>query len=221
MYHKFRIIVASLAIMMLCVLSSSLTISYFTDTKIATNNFTIGNASTALSIYDNLADEKHIFNANDYSPLTDRDDIKLYLQATNDGNIPVYQRFRVVIPKALASAITLNLSDMDNCSVETNSEHTCANENYTVSYNPNVNDTYAEYYIVSNNILDLNASTVKWATQGLKIDGISSIDTSEFVCSDNSGNNCKLWINVYSDAIQTTGFTDAVSAFANFAETYN
>lgn len=221
MYHNFRIIVASLAIMMLCVLSSSFTISYFTDTKVTTNDFTVGNASTALSIYDDITNEKHTFDANDYSPLTDRDDIKLYLQATNDGNIPVYQRFRVVIPKALASAITLDLPNMNNCLVETDSEHTCTNENYTITYDSNVNNTYAEYYIVSNNILGLNDSTVGWATEGLKINGMSSIDTSEFTCSDNSGNTCKLWINIYSDAIQTTGFSDAISAFANFAETYN
>ena len=227
MYHKIRIAVVSLAIMAICLLSSTSTLSYFTDSDAKTNEFVVGNASTSLTMYSN--ESGSVFNAADYSPLVGDEnneiDIPFFLSAANNGNIPVYQRFRIAIPIALADLVTINLPAMnDDCIVTTTSENTCSNENYTVTYKPSVGvenvPTYAEYYIVSNDILAVDGLTTKWPTTGIHITGISDANKSLFTCADSSDNNCTLGINVYSDAIQTTGFTDADSAFVNFRETY-
>ncbi|MBR3204268.1 SipW-dependent-type signal peptide-containing protein [Candidatus Saccharibacteria bacterium] len=226
MYHKFRITIASLVITTICILSSTATLSYFTDTDTITNDFTVGNASTTLTIYDDVSSETRedwrTFDIANYPPLTDEMDMPFYPQAVNDGNIPVYQRFRIVIPTTLASTITLDLPDNMNCIVET--ALSCANNDYTVTYNPTVEinnePKYAEYYFTSNNVLSINSTTKEWPTEKIHINGISEANKSLFTCETND-NNCTLGIHVYSDAIQTTGFQDAESAFANFAETYN
>lgn len=236
MYHKIRITVVSLVVIAMCVLSSVGTLSYFTDTDSATNNFVVGNASTKLAIYDDVtSDEYHVLDASEYTVVangvlknnTELPGIPFYLQATNDGNIPVYQRFRVVIPKALSSVVTLNLPTMsENCSINTSSESTCRNDSYIVNYKPSVagdNNEYAEYYIMSVNALAKDGKTTEWPTVELKIGSITPDMESLFVCptSDDSGNNCTLGIRAYSDAIQTTGFVGGVeNAFASFRETY-
>ena len=205
MYHRIRITVVSLIAIAICVLSSGATLSYFTDSVATTNNFTVGNASTSLAIYNDVAGgSEHLFNASSYT-LTNNLDIPYYLQATNNGNIPVYQRFRVVIPKDLASVVTLNVP---------------TNDNYTVTYDPSVNDTYAEYYIVSNTMLAVGNTTAEWPTTSIHIGNLSGVDNSLFTCANNNANSCVLGISVYSDAIQAAGFTSATQALANLAETY-
>ena len=222
MYQKIRITVVSLVVMSVCILSSVMTLSYFTDTDTSSNEFTVGNASTSLAVYDDISGEtKRVFDAANYSPLVDRD-IPFYLQATNDGNIPVYQRFRVVIPIALAEYVKLNLPT--NCEVETATNYICASNDYTITYNPSVSveetPTYAEYYIVSNRELAVDAKTIEWPTEKLVFTGISDAEKSLFTCTNNDNNNCVLGLNIYSDAIQTTGFANANEAFTNLAETY-
>ena len=225
MYHRIRIATVSLVAIAICLLSSTGTLSYFTDTDAQTNSFTVGNASSALAVYDDVTTEtKRLFDASRYT-LVDGREMPFYPEATNDGNIPVYQRFRVVIPKALAKFVTLELPTMnDNCTVTTTSINTCKNNDYTVTYNPSVDvnsePTYAEYYIVSNNPLGVGNTTANWPTTKILINGISEADKALFTCADNTNNNCTLGISIYSDVIQTTGFTDALSAFANLAETY-
>jgi hypothetical protein len=174
---------------------------------------------------DESGSESNLFNTADYPPLVGDVDIPFFLSAKNNGNIPVYQRFRIAIPIALADLVTINLPAMNkDCIVTTTSENTCSNENYTVTYKPSVEvenvPMYAEYYIVSNDILAVDDLTTKWPTTGIHITGISDANKSLFTCADSSDNNCTLGINVYSDAIQKTGFTDADSAFVNFRETY-
>ncbi|MBR3319706.1 SipW-dependent-type signal peptide-containing protein [Candidatus Saccharibacteria bacterium] len=222
MYRKIRITVASLAVVMICLLSSTATLSFFTDSKTATNSFTVGNASTTLATYNHESgDSEHVFDAEDYV-LTDGRTIPFYLQATNDGNIPVYQRFRVVIPIGLADVVTLNLPD---CVISPDTGNTCNNQDYTVTYNPSVvveeTPTYAEYYIVSNNILAVGDNTVEWPTEAIQIGDLSELeDKSLFTCENNDSNNCIFGISTYSDVIQTTGFASAIDAFANSSETY-
>ena len=194
MYHKFRITITAIVVMMFCTLSSTMTLSYFTDTDSTTNSFTIGNASTALSIYGDDVGEQ-AFDASNYTLTPNMPDIPFYLQATNDGNIPVYQRFRIVIPTALADSITLNLPT-------TTDEYVVTNQSGT-------------YYIVSTEALAVGETTAHWPTLAIHVGDITNIDTSQFTCSDNSNNNCVLGINVYSDAIQTAGFANATDAFVS------
>ena len=202
--------------------SSTITLSYFTDTDVKTSDFVVGNASTKLTIYGDESGETEL-DTSSYI-ITDGDKIPFYLLAKNDGNIPVFQRFRVVIPNDLSGAVTLNLPT-ENCTIDTSSESTCDNEKYTVIYKPSVevdDQTYAEYYIVSNEVLAKDSETAKWPVMGIKFNEVSGIDKSSlFICEGESNNNCKLRISAYSDAIQTSGFTDgAVDAFVNFRETY-
>lgn len=221
MYHKIRITVVSLAVMMICMLSTNATLSYFTDNDVKTNDFVVGNASTSLTIYDDITGDKHEFDANTLPPLEDNQDIPFYLQATNEGNIPVYHRFRVVIPKALADVITLELPDMDDsCHITTTSENSCSNTDYTVTFKPSVDNTYAEYYITNNQVLAVGQSTSEWPTMGIHIDGLSETNKALFTCANNDNNNCVLGINAYSDVVQTTGFMNATAAFESLAETY-
>ncbi len=221
MYRKIRITVVSLVIIVVCALSSTTTLSYFTDTDAKINDFTIGSISTVLAIYDDVTgDGKRPLDVNRY-PLTtgEQNDIPFYLQATNSGNVSVYQRFRVVIPIALASMVTLDLSDMDDCVVETAPDYTCSNADYIATYNSSVDNTYAEYYVVSKNVLGVGRTTSEWPTTSIHIDGNFVADDSGFAC-ENDSNNCVLGIRAYSDAIQTAGFVDAVTAFENLTETY-
>ena len=222
MYHKVRITVVSLVITLVCVLSSTGTLSYFTDTDAKTNSFVVGNASTVLAIYDDVSgQEKHILDVNDYSPLEDDTQVGFYLQATNDGNIPVYQRFRVVVPAALASVVTLNLPNMNSCVVETESEHRCDNDDYIVKYESSTNNgEFAEYYIMSKNAIPVEGNTVEWPTEKMTFGNISEVDDSVYTCGEDE-NDCAFGISVYSDAVQTTGFTNVEDAFVNTGETYN
>ena len=127
MYHKVRITVVSLVAVAVCMLSSAGTLSYFTDTDAKTNNFVVGNASTELAIYGSedgetsFADGTSTALAESNGKIVSGSQVPFYLRATNDGNIPVYQRFRVVIPAALAGVVTLNLPNMNSCAVETES----------------------------------------------------------------------------------------------------
>ncbi len=223
MYHNFRIVVASLAIMLLCVLSSPITIAYFTDTDSKLNNFVIGNAATTLTIYADISSNPRIiFDPSIYSPLTANQEIPFYPEAENTGNIPVFQRFRIAVPIALKDTFTLSLPN--TCTLETETESTCSTDDYTIVYNPSVlteSSAYAEYYITSKNPLNIGEKTTDWwETSKILIGNISDIDNSLFQCTDNTANNCILGVNVYSDVIQTTGFENALAAFANLEETY-
>ena len=221
MYRKIRVVVASLVVMGVCMLSSTGTLSYFTDSDSKTNDFIIGNASTRLTIYAD-SDGQQEFDVSQLSPLTDKMSIPFYPSAVNDGNIPVYQRFRVAIPIALADVVVINLPTDETCqNVDGN---ICSNDDYTIIYNSSVRvddePTYAVYYIVNNKVLAPGENTSKWPMTGIYFDGISDTNKSAFACEEND-NNCIFGINIYTDVIQTTGFTDgAVSAFQNLAETY-
>ena len=229
MYHKFRITVASLTVMTLCMLSSTATISYFTDTDTKSNEFTVGNAETSLSIFDDVSNEDReqwrAFDVANYAPLTDGIEIPFYLLAKNTGNIPVYQRFRVVLPTALSNLVTIDFPNLDNCAPETAPDNTCESSDFSITYNPAVEvegePTYAEYYITSLTPLALNSETSVSPTEKIRINGLSETNKSLFTCENNDQNSCAFGINVYSDAIQTTGFGNALEAFSNFAETYN
>jgi hypothetical protein len=140
------------------------------------------------------------------------------MKAVNDGNIKVYQRFRLVLPAALADAVTLNLEGMNGCDVRTATSNTCENDNFIANYNPSVNG-HAEYYIMSKSRLEKNAATTEWPTASLDIANLSSIDRSRLVC-ESGANSCVLGVGAYSDAIQTTGFNNVTEAFQSFTETY-
>ena len=104
MYHKIRITVASLVVMAVCLLTSVGTLSYFTDTASTVNTFTVGNVATQLAMYSDNSGTT-LFDISGVDPLTSNlstgdSDVNLFMQATNTGNVPVYQRFRVVILSA-------------------------------------------------------------------------------------------------------------------------
>ena len=193
MFQKVRITIGAIAIIALCLLSSTFTLSYFTDTVDSVNNFKIGNAASTLSIFKDNTGET-LFDANEYTLTPNMDDIPFYLEATNTGNIPVYQRFRVVIPTALADHITLNLPETD--------KYTSTKDSGT-------------YYIVSSSVLPVEGKTEHWPTLSISVGDISGIDTSQYACQENNNNDCILGIHVYSDVIQTTGFDSAAAAFAS------
>ena len=224
MYYKIRITVVSLVLITICVLSSAGTLSFFTDSDSTQNDFTIGNASTELVLYKDT--NGTLFDTT--NPLTDgMQDIPYYLQATNDGNIPVYQRFRVVIPIELANVLTLK---MNNCTLVVDNTDTdvsrCENANYSIVYNMSVDventPTYAEYYIVSKSELGVGAKTSEWPTAAIAVGNISDVENFDQIatCENNDANKCSFGVRAYSDVIQTTGFTSAIQAFENLTETY-
>ena len=226
MYYKIRITVVSLVLITICVLSSAGTLSFFTDSDSTQNDFTIGNASTELVLYKDT--NGTLFDTTDLDPLTDgMQDIPYYLQATNNGNIPVYQRFRVVIPIELANVLTLK---MNNCTLVVDNIDTdvsrCENANYSIVYNKSVDventPTYAEYYIVSKSELGVGAKTNEWPTAAIAVGNISDVENFDQIatCEDNDANKCSFGVRAYSDVIQTTGFTSAIQAFENLTETY-
>ena len=241
MYHRIRITVVSLVVIAITMLSSVATLSYFTDTDSKTNDFAVGNAKTTLVIYDEVSDanNRHEIVESDYTVVDNHvikcasctanereqlNSLPFYLQATNGGNIPVYQRFRVVVPIALANVVSLDLPNTYNgCNVKTVENNTCSNADYTITYKSSVSvedaPTYAEYYIVSNDELEVDGKTKEWPINGIKFGDISSLDKSLLTC-DNNDSSCVVGVKAYSDAIQTAGFQTAVEAFAGAGETY-
>lgn len=239
MYRRIRITVVSLVVIAITMLSSVATLSYFTDTDSKTNDFAVGNAKTTLVIYDEVSDasSRHQIVEGDYTVVDNHvlkyassaaeeqlDILPFYLQATNDGNIPVYQRFRVVVPIALANVVSLDLPNAYNgCNVKTVENNTCSNADYTITYKSSVSvedaPTYAEYYIVSNDELEVDGKTKEWPINGIKFGDISSLDESLLTC-DNNDSSCVVGVKAYSDAIQTAGFQTAAGAFAGVGETY-
>jgi hypothetical protein len=129
-----------------------------------------------------------------------------------------------VIPIALANVVTLNLPTENNCKVETAINNTCSNDNYTIRYDSSVDvdnkPTYAEYYVTYNHVLPVDGKTSRWPLTGVHIDGLSGANKDLFTCDENNSNNCVFGISAYSDAIQTTGFQNAIDAFEEFGETY-
>lgn len=220
MYRKIRITVASLAVIMIAVLSSAGTLSYYTDTDGTTNNFVVGNASSKLTIYGDETGE-NVFTEPS-RPTEDGTEVAFYPQAVNNGNIPVYQRFRVVIPIGLEDVVTLKLPTDESCAIQTTTM--CSNDDYTFIYKPydSGTNTPAEYDIVSKNVLNQNSLTKKWPMTGIKFGAISDIDSSQYTCAGGDSNRCVFGVEVYSDVIQTTGFENgAVEAFESFTETHN
>ena len=98
-----------------------------------------------------------------------------------------------------------------------------ADIDYTITYKSSVSvedtPTYAEYYIVSNDELEVDGKTKEWPINGIKFGDISSLDESLFTC-DNNDSSCVVGVKAYSDAIQTAGFQTAAGAFAGVGETY-
>ena len=219
MYSRVKIAVMSLVVIAACMISSSGTLSYFMDSKGVVNNFTVGNATTTLAVYDDISGDRRLLSAANYAPIEDGGTIPFYPQAQNTGNIPVYQRFRIVIPIALRDVVTLNLTG-DSCEVA--SASSCDDAKFTVIYNPSVMvnnvETYAEYYIVSNQVLSVGETTAEWPMTGVVF---SNLEQGSSLCPSNS-NNCIFGVGIYSDVMQTTGFAaGAVNAFESFTETYN
>ncbi len=226
MYRKIRITVVALVLAIICIASSSGTLSYFTDTDDASNSFVVGRVASTLSIYKDTSGT--IFTESDYdasNPLAAGMTIPYYLQAENTGNISAYQRFRIVIPIALKDIVSVKLGgDLSDCDVKTATNNTCEDSIYLAKYDSSVEvnnvSTYAVYYIESKNILEVGQATEDWPTSALYIsEGAGSTDLSELTCGE-SVNNCTLGIKVYSDTIQTYGFDDVTDAFSDFSESY-
>lgn len=227
MYRKIRITAVAMVLAVICIASSSGTLSYFTDTDDTESNFVVGRVASKLSIYKDTNGTE--FSEADYdnsNPLRAGMLIPYYLQAENIGNIDAYQRFRIVIPIALKDVVSVKLDgELASCNVKTATNNTCENSVFKVTYDPSVEventATYhAEYYIESKNILAKDATTAEWPTSALYIEeNTETADLSKLTCGESS-NNCTLGIKVYSDTIQTYGFNDASGAFANFKENY-
>ena len=208
----------------ICIASSSGTLSYFTDTVETSNSFAVGRVASELHIYKDTLGST--FMNSDYDgehPIEAGQPIPYYLEAENTGNIDAYQRFRIVIPITFKDVISLKLyGNLSSCDVKVSD--VCENEDYKVTYDDSVEvesvPTYAEYYIESKNILAKDGKTANWPTSALYIEeNTENIDLSELACGESS-NNCTLGVKVYSDTIQTYGFDDVSSAFVNFTETY-
>ncbi|MBR2725768.1 SipW-dependent-type signal peptide-containing protein [Candidatus Saccharibacteria bacterium] len=224
MYRKIRITAIAMVLAVICIASSSGTLSYFTDTDDAENNFVVGRVASSVSVYKDT--NKTAFSEADYggnNPLVPKKEIDYFVEAENTGNIEAYQRFRIVIPITLKDVISLKLyGNLSSCDVKVND--VCENEDYKVTYDDSVEvesvPTYAEYYIESKNILAKDGKTANWPTSALYIEeNAENIDLSELACGESS-NNCTLGVKVYSDTIQTYGFDNVSSAFVNFTETY-
>ena len=226
MYSKLRVTLASLSLILLSTLTSTTTVAYFTDSDSTSSTFILGRADTVISAYDDVSSVPYTpFSADTYGPLVQDQEIPLYLSAENNGNIPVYQRFRLVLPITLASALTFNLP---GCTLtplaESPTDSTCTTESYTVIYHPSVNienlPTYAIYYIYSNQPIAPGAATPEWPTTKIIVGNLDNVNPADFTCANNNLNSCAFGLSYYSDVIQTTGFSDPISAFQNFAETY-
>ncbi len=217
---KHKILAIALAVIAMATTSSTLSLSYFTDSSTVINKFTIGstdvqlfryytdligsrysaeNAAWVDGLYENwLADASQVMQGGK--------DIAFRPYITNLGNIDVYVRLKLYIPYSLLHDGYINIVESD----------AVADGDYTLSSTARTIDgmDYTIYTYTLQTPLTAGAftTTPPITALGLTQKAVSKrVDLSGFV--DENG---KLAVKTEAESVQAYGFDSAATAF-NFA----
>ena len=220
---KRKVLAIALAIICLGVAGSTATLSYFTDTSEVTNNFTIG--TTDIQFFRWYSPIARFYNSEEAPGVNERYEnwlgassnmlvggksVPLYPYVSNTGNIDVYVRMRMYIPRGLYDKyVTFDQADgIVSISAENqeNTEWLRASKDVEID-----GKAYREvtYYRKDPLAPRKQTSVAPITSIGLSRDVIGEdIDLSGFV--DENG---KLVVKMGADAVQAHGFESAVKAF--------
>ena len=222
---KQKVLALALAAIFLGVAGSTVTLSYFTDTSEATNNFTVGNVDVTLfrwhddvpyesydktsanrlnTVYDEwLGRSENILQANKKITL------KPYI--TNHSNIDVYVRMKMYIPAELYHGDYVRFDQADGI-VSISAENQDNTEWLRASTDVAIDEKiyrevtfYRKEPLAPNKKTSIPPISSIWLTS--KVIG-EDIDLSGF--ADENG---KLTVKMTADAVQSYGFDTAVKAF--------
>ena len=223
---KKKIHLVSLATIMVIIANSSLTLSYFTDSSVVVNSFTVGNVETEVFRWHSAVDDTYYSQASAqrlntvYEEWLGRAEniveagkhINMMPYVVNAGNIDVYVRIRVYFPLELFNDDYIiyehggssRLPDQDPGDSEFVRNYT----NVTID-----GKQYKRVTFTRREPLKAGQKTTKPVYQyvGLSIQLLKhpEIDVSGFV--DDNG---KLDVKVEADAVQAYGFSTPQAAFS-------
>ncbi|MCR5572543.1 MAG: SipW-dependent-type signal peptide-containing protein [Candidatus Saccharibacteria bacterium] len=221
---KQKVLTVAFAVIMLGVTGSVTTLSYFTDTSEATNNFTVGNVDVQFfRWYSPIA---RFYNAEEAPGVNQRYDdwlgaksnmliggksINLYPYISNTGNIDVYVRLRMYIPSELYNNDYVTFDQAEGI-VSISAENQDNTEWLRASKDVDIDGkAYREvtYYRKEPLAPKHQSSVAPISSMGLskKVIG-EDVDLGGFV--DENG---KLAVKMAADAVQSYGFDTAVKAF--------
>ncbi len=223
---KKKIFLLSLAAIMIIAANSSLTLSYFTDSSVVINSFTVGNVDTEVFRWHDPVNETYYSKESAQRLNTVYDEwlgrsenivvagknINMMPYVVNAGNVDAYVRIRVYFPLELFSRdfITYDYGGSSKLPDEDpgNSEFVLNYSNVTID-----GRQYKRVTFTRREALKAGQKTTSPVYQnvGLSIQLLKhpEIDVSGFVDA-----NGKLNVRVEADAVQAYGFNTPQAAFS-------
>ena len=235
---KGRIFTVSLVASILTIAGSGMTLSYFTDTKMAENKFTLGQVKvelyeSRLARGDNT-DAQIIADAATYKDWLDGviaipgQTYEKNTYVKNMGNVDAYVRIRYLMPATIwgnygADHTVFNVIRNETAisSGEWNAPSMVGSGDVYLTNDFGQRIRYNEYQMIRKVPLAPGAMTTQPALSGVKIvPQLEQEQIDEYISRNLLAEDGTFKIYVFADAIQAAGFDDAKTAFENMAPTY-
>lgn len=236
---KKRVLALALALILLLLALTRVTLSYFTDTKKATNTFTYGNVSVSLWERQDNSDFTNVSGGglnygidndlrlypitNTTNPQADDNYRIKELKVVNDGDTSAYIRVFIRVPASLVKDYTTILH-LDFPAGQTWNKYNTSDGQYAI-YElicPNAMSANSTSELLLNGVfLDANAdirelgnSTEEAEYLVYMQNGAVVHNSGICVSTDRTNPNATLKIDVATQAVQADGFNNAQAAFA-------
>lgn len=235
---KGRIFTVSLVASILTIAGSGMTLSYFTDTKMVENKFTLGQVKvelyeSRLARGDNT-DAQIIADAATYKDWLDGviaipgQTYEKNTYVKNTGNVDAYVRIRYLMPATIwgnygADHTVFNVirNEAAISSGEWNAPSLVGSGDVYLTNDFGQRIRYNEYQMIRKVPLAPGAMTTQPALSGVKIvPQLEQEQIDEYISRNLLAEDGTFKIYVFADAIQAAGFDDAKTAFENMAPTY-
>lgn len=235
---KGRIFTVSLVASILTIVGSGMTLSYFTDTKMAENKFTLGQVKvelyeSRLARGDNT-DAQIIADAATYKDWLDSviaipgQTYEKNTYVKNTGNVDAYVRIRYLMPATIwgnygADHTVFNVirNEAAISSGEWNAPSLVGSGDVYLTNDFGQRIRCNEYQMIRKVPLAPGAMTTQPALSSVKIvPQLKQEQIDEYISRNLLAEDGTFKIYVFADAIQAAGFDDAKTAFENMAPTY-
>lgn len=235
---KGRIFTVSLVASILTIVGSGMTLSYFTDTKMAENKFTLGQVKvelyeSRLARGDNT-DAQIIADAATYKDWLDGviaipgQTYEKNTYVKNTGNVDAYVRIRYLMPATIwgnygADHTVFNVirNEAAISSGEWNAPSLVGSGDVYLTNDFGQRIRYNEYQMIRKVPLAPGAMTTQPALSSVKIvPQLKQEQIDEYISRNLLAEDGTFKIYVFADAIQAAGFDDVKTAFENMAPTY-
>lgn len=236
---KGRIFTVSLVASILTIVGSGMTLSYFTDTKMAENKFTLGQVKvelyeSRLARGDNT-DAQIIADAATYKDWLDGviaipgQTYEKNTYVKNTGNVDAYVRIRYLMPATIwgnygADHTVFNVirNEAAISSGEWNASSLVGSGDVYLTNDFGQRIRYNEYQMIRKVPLAPGAMTTQPALSSVKIvPQLKQEQIDEYISRNLLAEDGTFKIYVFADAIQAAGFDDVETAFENMAPTYD